>query len=142
MRPISILFLCTGNSARSIIAEGLTNHLGDGKYVAYSAGSQPTGVVNPLAIDVLHAHGVDQDFKSQSWNDFTAEDSPEIDIVVTVCDNAAAELCPRFQGTPKHLHWSLEDPAAVGGSDEEKYTSFENTFNAIIGRIKNGALEA
>jgi len=80
MKPVSILFLCTGNSARSIIAEGLANHLGGGNCVAYSAGSQPTGVVNPLAIDVLHAHGIDQNFKSQSWNDFAAEDSPKMDI--------------------------------------------------------------
>ena len=136
----SILFLCTGNSARSIMAEAYMNKAGAPEWRAFSAGSKPTGRPNPLALETLAAHGVAApQARSKSWDEFAAPNAPPIDVVVTVCDNAAGETCPVFFApggvTPKRLHWSFPDPAAALGSDAEKRAAFETVFADIRRRI-------
>ncbi len=137
----NILFLCTGNSARSIMAEGYLNHAGAGRWRAFSAGSTPTGRVNPLAIETLAAHGVaaPENARSKSWDEFAEPGAPLMDVVVTVCDNAAGEICPVWptQGgrPPRKLHWSFPDPAAIAGTDAEKRAGFETVFADIRAHI-------
>ena len=133
----NVLFLCTGNSARSIMAEKLMEHWGKGKFKSYSAGSHPTGKVNPIAIDTIQARGLSTDgVRSKSWDEFVAEGAPHLDFVFTVCDNAAGEVCPYWPGQPMTAHWGVEDPAAVEGSDHEKLQAFRKIANYLENRIK------
>ena len=131
-----VLFLCTGNSARSLIAEGILRHYGADKYVAISAGSQPTGTPNPAAIAVLNAHGIDTDFaRSKSWDEFAAPHYNEIDIVITVCGNAADETCPLWPGHPVTAHWGVDDPAAITSSPDAIEKAFSKTYDEMYRRI-------
>ncbi|MGM0563169.1 MAG: arsenate reductase ArsC [Pseudomonadota bacterium] len=131
---INIMFLCTGNSCRSIIAEALANRLGRGRVKAYSAGSQPTGQVHPGAIEVLTRHGIElHGAHSQSWEEYA--DTP-IDLVITVCDNAAGESCPVWMGPVPKAHWGVVDPAKVTGSTEEIRAAFEKTYEEMRYRIE------
>lgn len=135
--PYNILFLCTGNSARSILAEGLMNHLSEGRFKAYSAGSQPMGRVNPLAIETLRALGCDTGgMSSKSWDVFATEDAPKMDFVVTVCDSAAGEACPYWPGAPVTGHWGFPDPSHAGGDQEAKRHAFAKTAQAISRRLR------
>ncbi len=119
--PFNVLFICTGNTARSIIAEGLLNHLGRGRFVAYSAGSFPKGTVNPHALSVLEKQGISvTDARSKSWNEFSGPDAPHLDFVFTVCDNAAGEVCPVWPGQPMTAHWGVEEPSATSSSTPEE----------------------
>lgn len=128
-----ILFLCTGNSARSILAEALANHLGGGRLQAFSAGSFPKGKPHPMALLLLAECGITGDFRSKSWDEFAAADAPPIDIVITVCDNAAGEVCPIFPGRAIKAHWGIPDPAAVAG--EGQRAAFETAFDQMRERI-------
>jgi len=120
-KAYNVLFLCTGNSARSILGEALMNRLGDGRFVAYSAGSQPKGDVHPMAITVLDGFGFPTEgLRSKSWDEFTRPGAPEFDFIFTVCDNAAGESCPVFPGKAITAHWGVEDPAAVEGEGQRK----------------------
>jgi arsenate reductase len=135
--PYTALFLCTGNSARSILAEALLNELGRGRFIAYSAGSHPNGVVNPFAIEYLAGIGLPVDgLRSKSWNEFAFDGAPRIDFIFTVCDQAAGEVCPFWPGRPMTAHWGVPDPAAVTGTDEEKRTAFKDTASAMRRRIE------
>jgi len=135
-QPIGILFLCTGNSARSVIAERLMAELGGKEFLAYSAGSQPTGKPNPFAIEVLASNGIDiSGVRSKSWDDFTGANAPAIDIVITVCDSAASETCPVWPGHPMTAHWGVADPAAIEGDDEKKRMAFATTYSQMLARI-------
>ena len=117
----NILFVCTGNSARSILAEGLLNALGNGRFKAYSAGSQPKGAVHPMALTTLQHLGMPHEgYRSKSWNEFSAPGAPEMNFVFTVCDNAAGEVCPVWPGQPVTAHWGVRDPAAVEGERQER----------------------
>ena len=137
MPRYNILFLCTGNSARSILAEGLVNHLSQGRFKGYSAGSQPMGRVNPLAIETLHQLGCDTDgMSSKSWDVFAGPDAPTMDFVITVCDSAAGEACPYWPGTPMTAHWGFPDPSHVDGDDEAKRLAFTRTAQAITQRLR------
>jgi arsenate reductase len=129
----SILFLCTGNSARSILAEALANDMGRGKIRAYSAGSFPKGVPHPMALEILAERGMTGDFRSKSWDEFAAPGAPPIDLVITVCDNAAGEVCPIFPGRAMKAHWGISDPAAVEG--EGQRAAFETAFYQMQARI-------
>ena len=140
----NILFLCTGNSARSVLAEAYMNMAGAPEWRAYSAGSKPTGTPNPFAIETLQAHNVpaqggDGEIRSKSWDEFGADNAPLMDVVVTVCDNAAAETCPVWptqSGTaPKKYHWGFADPAAATGDDDAKRAAFEEIFQQIKARL-------
>ena len=135
--PRHVLFVCTGNSARSILAEGLMTHLAAGRFVAHSAGSQPIGVVNPLALATLRSLHIPTDgLRSKSWNEFSQPGAPTLDFVFTVCDNAAGEVCPVWPGQPVSAHWGLPDPAAVQGSDAERERAFRDTAVALKRRIE------
>jgi protein-tyrosine-phosphatase len=134
--PLNVLFLCTGNSARSIIAECILNREGQGKFRAYSAGSTPTGEVNPLALNLLRKLNYDvSTLRSKSWDEFAGPDAPELDFVFTVCDNAASEVCPIWPGQPMTAHWGLPDPAAAKGSEAEKALAFDDTYRMLNQRI-------
>lgn len=136
MRPLSVLFLCTGNSARSILAEAYLNAKGAGRFVAFSAGSHPAGVVNPFALDLLQKRHIDtENLCSKSWDEFSEPDAPKIDFIITVCDNAAGEVCPVWPGKPTIAHWGTEDPAAVQGTDETKRKAFLKAFTELSSRI-------
>ncbi len=132
--------LCTGNSARSIMAEGLFNVLGQGRFKAYSAGSKPAGQVNPYAIDQLKTIGYprpeDPPLRSKSWDEFAGPDAPIMDFVITVCDNAAGEVCPVWPGSPVTAHWGFPDPAAVEGDHTTKWRAFFNVFEQIKKRVQ------
>ena len=136
-RPYNVLFLCTGNSARSILAEQLLNHWGGGRFCAFSAGSRPKGSVHPIALQLLeHMRLPIEGLRSKSWNEFAAPGAPPLDFVFTVCDNAAGEVCPYWPGQPMTAHWGVKDPAAVEGSDTEKWLAFRQTFKELENRIK------
>ena len=136
-RPYNILVLCTGNSARSIMGEALFNTLGAGRFKAYSAGSHPSGRVNSFAIELVRALGYPvENLRSKSWDEFALPDAPRMDFVVTVCDNAAGEVCPLWPGHPITAHWGFADPAAVEGSDEEKRAVFAQTLRQIRNRVQ------
>lgn len=134
--PLNVLFLCTGNSARSVLAETYLNASGRGRFRAFSAGSHPNGRVNPHAIDVLSAAGFPvEGLRSKSWDEFAALDAPKMDFIITVCDNAAGEVCPIWPGHPTSAHWPFEDPAAFVGSPEATRRKFVEVFLQIRRRI-------
>ena len=136
-RPFNVLFLCTGNSARSILSEALLNKIGKGKFAAYSAGSMPKGEVNPHAIDLLQRLGyATEGFRSKSWEEFAKPDSPKMDFVFTVCDNAANEVCPVWPGQPMTAHWGVPDPAAAEGTETEIANAFRDAYMALQRRIE------
>ena len=135
-RVFNVLFLCTGNSARSIMAEALLNRIGRGRFKAFSAGSMPAGKLNPHTIEVLNRMGFPPDqFRSKSWEEFTGTDAPQLDFVFTVCDKAAEEVCPIWPGQPMTAHWGLPDPVAVKGSPGEIAVAFGDTFRLIANRL-------
>ena len=137
VKPYQILILCTGNSARSIMAEAIINTLGAGRFVAHSAGSQPAGRVHPLALEKLSAIGYPTaQLRSKSWDEFAAADAPKMDFIITVCDNAAGETCPLWPGQPISAHWGFPDPAAVQGSEAEQRAAFEQVFQRITQRVR------
>jgi arsenate reductase len=133
----NVLFLCTGNSARSILSEAILNRLGDGRFRAFSAGSKPVGQVNPGALDLLQRRNYPTDgLRSKSWDEFAGPDAPEMDYIVTVCNNAAGETCPVWPGHPATEHWDIEDPAGVGKSDEERRAAFAEAYAVLEKRIE------
>jgi protein-tyrosine-phosphatase len=133
----NVLFLCTGNSARSILAEVLLDHWGKGRFKGYSAGSFPKGAVHPLALAVLERHGLPTaGLRSKSWAEFAQPDAPVMDFVFTVCDQAAGEVCPIWPGNPITAHWGVPDPAAVEGTEEERRRAFRDAFLRLEARIK------
>lgn len=135
-RQYSILVLCTGNSSRSVMAEALFNTLGKGHFQAYSAGSHPSGTVNPFAVERCESLGYDvSQLRSKSWDEFATPDAPHVDFVITVCDQAAGEVCPIWPGKPMTAHWGFEDPAAFEGTDEEKRQVFSKVYRQILGRV-------
>ena len=132
----NVLFLCTGNSARSLIAEGILRHRGGDDFTAYSAGSMPTGAPNPFALAVLQKMGIDTSFaRSKKWDEFAGEDAPQMDLIITVCSNAAGEVCPVWPGHPSTAHWGVADPAAIDGSDAEKAAGFAVTYDQMSRRV-------
>jgi arsenate reductase len=133
----NVLFLCTGNSARSIVAEALLTHLGEGQFNAYSAGSFPKGVVHPLALDLLERLRLPTTgLRSKSWKEFARPGAPVVDFVFTVCDQAAGEVCPVWPGNPITAHWGVPDPAAVEGSEDERKRAFRHAFHQLDARIR------
>ncbi len=133
----NVLFLCTGNSARSIMAESILNQLGGGQFVAYSAGSFPSGSVHPLALELLRQNGIQTGhLRSKPWDEFAVPGAPALDFVFTVCDKAAGETCPIWPGQPMTAHWGIADPAAVKGTDEEKRHAFFNAFRELSQRVR------
>ncbi len=132
----NVLFLCTGNSARSILAESILSKDGAGRFNAFSAGSHPKGAVNPFALKVLTAHDYPAEgYRSKSWDVFAAPDAPKMDFVFTVCDSAAGEACPIWPGQPMTAHWGIEDPAVVDGTDIDKERAFNEAFRFMRNRI-------
>jgi arsenate reductase (thioredoxin) len=135
-RPFNVLFLCTANSARSIMAECVLNRLGAGKFKAYSAGSHPKGEIHPIALQILRKANYDtSELRSKSWDEFASPDAPELDFVFTVCDDAAKEACPVWPGQPMSAHWGLPDPASVTGSAADQYLAFADTMRMLDHRI-------
>ena len=135
-KTFNILFLCTGNSARSIMAEALVTTMSHGRFKGFSAGSQPGGKVNPFAIEKVKETGYPMDnLRSKSWDEFSLADAPKMDFIITVCDNAAGETCPFWPGQPISTHWSFEDPAAVEGTDAQKRAAFSKIFKQIVARM-------
>jgi arsenate reductase len=135
-KTYNVLFLCTGNSARSIMAEAMLNTMGKGRFKAYSAGSHPGGTVNPFAIEQIKSTGYSLDnLRSKSWDEFAVTDAPRMDFIITVCDNAAGEVCPIWPGQPISAHWGFEDPAAATGTDEEKRAVFSKIAKQIHTRV-------
>lgn len=135
-RTYNILFLCTGNSARSIMAEALVTTMSKGRFQGFSAGSRPGSTVNPFAIEQVRKTGYPTDrLRSKSWDEFAAAGAPHMDFIITVCDNAAGEVCPYWPGHPATAHWGFEDPAAVEGTDIEKRAAFEKIFKQIMARM-------
>lgn len=135
-RIYNVLFLCTGNSARSILAEALINKLGGGMFRGYSAGSHPAGKVNPFTIDLLQRNNFPvEGLRSKSWDEFARPDAPSMDFVLTVCDQAAGEVCPIWPGQPMTAHWGVEDPVAVEGTDEQKQKAFSSVFMILRTRV-------
>ena len=134
--PLNVLFLCTGNSARSILAEGILRKDGAGRFNAFSAGSQPKGIVNPFAVKTLAANGYSEaGYRSKSWDEFAAPDAPRLSFIFTVCDSAAGEACPVWPGHPATAHWGIEDPAAIEGADIEKSRAFQTAFRHMKQRL-------
>lgn len=135
-RPYNVLFLCTGNSARSIMAEALLATLGQGRFRTFSAGSHPNGKVNPFAIEQVRKTGyATEQLRSKSWDEFAVPGAPVMDFIITVCDQAAGEVCPFWPGHPVSAHWGFADPASVEGSDDEKRAAFDRIFRQILGRV-------
>jgi arsenate reductase (thioredoxin) len=135
-RAFNVLFLCTGNSARSIMAEAILRKFGAGRFNAFSAGSHPKGAFNPLAFKTLVAYGLPTEgLRSKNWNEFTTPDAPRLDFAFTLCDDAAGETCPAWPGQPMTAHWGIEDPAAVEGTDIEKERAFSEAFRYLRNRI-------
>ena len=135
-KAFNILFLCTGNSARSILAEAIMNKVGAGKFVAYSAGSMPKGEVHPKALELLSGLGYPTAaLRSKSWDEFAAPGAPELDFIITVCDNAAGEVCPIWPGQPMTAHWGIPDPAAVEGSPVEINFAFNDAYRVLNNRL-------
>lgn len=136
-RSFNVLFLCTGNSARSIMAESILRQSGAGRFRAYSAGSHPAGKVNPFAIELLQRNRMPTDgLRSKNWNEFAQPGAPQLDFVFTVCDNAAGEVCPVWPGQPMTAHWGIPDPAAVEGTDDEKRKAFSEACRTLLNRIR------
>jgi arsenate reductase len=134
--PFNVLFLCTGNSARSIMAEAILSREGMGKFRAYSAGSQPKGAVHPIALALLRRMNFDVSrFHSKSWNEFTGADAPKLDFVFTLCDDAASEICPFWPGQPMTAHWGIPDPAAANGNEAQVNLAFADAFRMLTNRI-------
>jgi len=133
----NVLFLCTGNSARSILSEAILNRLGDGRFRAFSAGSKPVGRVNPGALELLGRREYPTDeLRSKSWDELAGPDAPAMDYVITVCNNAAGETCPVWPGHPATEHWDIADPAGVGETDEERRAAFEEAYAVLNKRIE------
>ncbi|QBK30239.1 arsenate reductase ArsC [Roseitalea porphyridii] len=135
-KTYNVLFLCTGNSARSIIAEAIMNRVGRPRFTAYSAGSQPKGEVHPYTLDLLKALNYNTDFaRSKNWEEFASPDAPQMDFVFTVCDSAAAETCPVWPGQPMSAHWGVPDPVAATGTEAERRFAFDDTHRMLESRI-------
>ena len=136
MKTYNILFLCTGNSARSVMSEALATTMSNGRFIGYSAGSHPTGKINPFAIEMIAPTGYDTSkLRSKSWDEFALPDAPKMDFIITVCDNAAGEACPVWPGQPMTAHWGVPDPAAVEGSDTAKALAFADAYRQLSNRI-------
>jgi arsenate reductase (thioredoxin) len=136
-QPYEVLFLCTGNSARSILAQSILNRVGAGRFKAYSAGSMPTGKVNPFALQLLESLRYPTDgLRSKSWDEFVKDGAPGFDFIITVCDNAAGEVCPVWPGKPMRAHWGIADPAAVTGSDTEIALAFADAYRMLSNRVE------
>ncbi|WP_459570527.1 arsenate reductase ArsC [Cupriavidus sp. 8B] len=136
-KTCNVLFICTGNSARSILSEGLMNHLGKGRFQAYSAGSHPTGIVNPLALATLRRYGLPTEaFRSKSWDEFSQDGAPQLDFVFTVCDKAAGEMCPVWPGQPMTAHWGVPDPAACEGTEAQRQQAINDAAITLKRRIE------
>jgi len=138
-KPLNVLFLCTHNSARSILAEATLNHIGGGRFTGFSAGSSPreNQQPNPIGLQTLRNAGISVDgLRSKSWDEFALPDAPHMDLIITVCDNAAGEVCPFWPGKPATAHWGYADPSAGDGSDEQKAEAFKNTLHAIHQRLE------
>ncbi len=134
-RPCNVLFLCTGNSARSVMAEAMLNVLGQGRFHAFSAGSFPSGSVQPIAAELARAFGYHKPLRSKSWDEYAQLGAPALDIVITVCDNAAAEVCPIWPGQPITAHWGVPDPASVRGGQQEQIEAFQRAWNMLRQRV-------
>jgi arsenate reductase len=134
--PLNVLFLCTHNSARSVLAEVLLNNMGQGRFRAHSAGSHPSGRINPFALELLERNRLPTEgLRSKSWDEFARPSAPSLDFVFTVCDQAAGEVCPIWPGQPMTAHWGIEDPAAVQGTDDEKRKAFFRAYNQLQNRL-------
>ena len=134
----NVLFLCTGNSARSVLSEALLDRLGEGRFKAFSAGSKPVGRVNPGAMELLRRRGFPTDgLRSKSWDEFAGPDAPAMDYIITVCNNAAGESCPVWPGRPATEHWDIDDPAGLGETDEERRAAFEAVYATLERRIRD-----